>query len=148
MSDAIVDVVKKEYDVVVGGDAPVKSQLVGVLGTPIAVPMTAATTTTLVSYLCDASQVRAYRVTIVVTGGATYTREVTIGHDGTDAADATDGIGSYSGDAIASAELTTWELDVDGAGASQVARLRAALASGGVAYITEIPHRPPQRAGA
>lgn len=124
---------------------PGKEILTQKLGAATTVQMTAATATTLVEFLCDASQVRVYRVTIVVTGGATYTREVVIGHDGTDAGDAANAAGSYIGDFIASTELTAWALDLNGSGASQTVRLRATLASGGTAYITEIPHRPPQR---
>jgi hypothetical protein len=110
-------------------------------------PTTVATT--LDSVLVDNYAAAEWKATLTKDDGSTITAVVRAQHNGTPGADATSGTCtvSYSAEAAALAELATLDVDLSGAGAAQVMRLRVTMtyASGtwkGSSW--RVPQKPPQ----
>jgi hypothetical protein len=113
--------------------------------------LTTATAFTLDSVLVDSYAAAEWKVTLTKSDGKTIHAIVKARHDGRAAADATAAKCSieYNADFADLAELTSLDVDLSGAGAAQVMRLRVTMtyASGtwkGSSW--RVPQKPPQYA--
>ncbi len=113
-------------------------------------PFTAVTATpfTIDSLLVDSYAAAVWEVTATKSDGTTITRRVSASHNGTASADATVATCVSAGSGLSS-ELTLLDVDLSGAGAAQVMRLRCTLTFGAGTWKVSawrLPQKPPQYA--
>lgn len=109
-----------------------------------AVALSSGVAATLDSVVADSYQAAAWDVTLVKSG-STSQRRIYGRHNGTSGADATTtAMGDHGSEDVGTVDVAL-DVDVSGAGTSQVMRLRAtASSSGWTAYVTRVPIKPTQ----